>query len=237
MSSDIREIQEALYHGLRSCALFDRFNVVLERELLANSEMEVNAIWQTPRDGQTETGIGLLVEMPRLEIPRPNSLQRQLVVGVGVIEERNLNMAAGVGTGVSAEELAELVLDFMHGWMPMGSSALVPESAGIEPARDLVDADGVISLRTKLTLRRERWPMERCGIPAIGVADGVVTLTASDAADVVYYTMNGGLPGKSNPLACLYMGPFTPAPGQLNYCAWNAAKLPSHVVGRTISTV
>ena len=239
MASDILRLQEYLFNGLLSCDLFAAFNVVLERQFLAQSEIEFSAIWQTPRVGRTESGIGLYVEMPKLEVPKPNSLQRNLVASIVTIEERNINMAAGVGSQVSAEELSELALDFMFGWVLGFSSGLTPEAGAIRPAPDVIQGDGLVTLRSSVNLRREHRATGRCDVPVIGdLGNGSYSLTNgtnTPAADI-YFTTDLSFPGKSNAAAVRYLGPVVLVPGStVTYAAWQADRLPSHVWTKVIS--
>lgn len=236
--SDILRVQEFLFNGLLSCDLFSQFNVVLEREFLAQNDLEFNSIWQAPRKHHGPVGIGLYVEMPKLEIPKPNSLQRNLVVSVGVIEERNMNMTAGAGTGVSAEELAELALDLMFGWMLGLSSALTPEVGAVRPAPDLIKGEGLVVYRASVSLRREHRPRTRCDVPTIveGPVGTFALVNGANTPDAaIYYTLDGQFPGVSSATAKLYSGPLQLAVGtKILYAAWRAGFLPSHITGRQV---
>jgi len=241
MASDILGVQDYLYYGLLSCDLFNRFNVVQAREFLMASELEFNAIWQTPRKGQTVKGAGLYVEMPKLDIPKPNSLQRNLVVGIVAIEERNMNMVAGVGTVTSAEELAEMALDFMFGWIMGFSSGLTPEQGTVRPAPDVMQgdaADGMVLYRASVSLRREHRAIGRCDSPVIATADDVnYTLTngVNTPDAVIYYTLDQSFPGKANNQASVFTTAIPLAPGQIITCAaWRGDLLPSHVQTKII---
>lgn len=262
MPSDILQVQTFLYHGLRSCKFFESVNVVLEREFLASSTVEVTSLWQAPRmitnpDGDAgdivltpdvngKVGVGLLVEMPRLELRNPNSLQRSLVVSVGIIEERNLNMTPSSegsmgGTMISAEEWAELALDFMYGWLLGLSSALVPTTGTVKSAPDIVPgAEGLICYRAAVELRREHRQTSRCDMPVLSEptpGNFIFTNGANTPDAAIYYTTAAtagdlGLPGKDNTDAVLWDG-VTPVALEIgeciNWAAWKDAKLPSHI--------
>lgn len=236
-TSDILGVQEALKFGLLSCALFDAVNVVMERELLLSSELEYGSIWQSPRAANGPVGVGLFVEMPRLELPKPNSLQRHLVASVGVIEERNLNMVPMAGTCRPAEEWAEEVLDFMFGWVLGISSGLVPEVGAVKPAPDLVEeaGGGLVAYRAAVSLRRERRPRERCGMPVLTVDGGMWSLSG-EAGTELYFTVDGSLPAKANPAAVRYEQPVMVEAGQVVwFAAWDGERLPSHVGVRVLA--
>jgi len=254
MATDILQVQEVLFAGAKSCALFDAFNMTQERQFLMESEIEFSAIWQSPRlilsdasdpssalmaDPNGKVGAGYYFEMPRLEIKHPNGLQRNLIVSVASIEERNLNFAPG-GTMTSTEEMAELMLDFMFGWCMGLSSALTPETGAVLPAYDLVGGkdSGLMSYRATVSLRRERRFRARCDVPVLAEPNaGTFTLTnGSNTPDADIYYMTAGdvgdlrLPGKSNSDAVKYSGPVSLDSGTVvNWAAWRADKLPSHI--------
>ena len=234
--SDILQLQEYLFYGLRSCALFDDFNVVLERQFLAESEIRVESLYMTPRRAGGRIGAGLLVEMPRLQTPKPNSLQRNLVASIVAIEQRNVNFLKG-GSGVACEELAERALDFMYGWVMGFSSALSPEAGGVAPAPETLNGPGLVCLRAQVSLRREHRPVGRCATPAIGEPEaGTFTLATATEGAVIYYTLDQSLPGRENGQAVIYVGPVALGPGAIiTYAAWRDDLLPSHVSSQWVS--
>lgn len=233
------QLQDYLFKGMLSCDFFDMFNIVLERQFLMQSELEWNAIWQTQRAGPdgkptdaARVGAGYYIEIPKLEVPRPNSRQRFLTASVVSIEERNLNMTPEVGTLMNAEDMAELALDFMFGWVLNISSALVPENAAILPARDLQLGDGMVVYRTSVTLRVEKVPPPRCDQPQIIAGAGVWTIqNGGNTPDAtIYYTLDNSFPGRVNPVANVFAGPITVAAGTIiNAMAWRQDRLPSHL--------
>jgi hypothetical protein len=237
--SDILRAQEYLFYGMKSCALFDKFNVVLEREFLAQSEVEFDAIWMSPRSPDGPVGAGYLIEMPKLQIPKPNSLQRNLVLSIVAIEERNTNMTAGAGTQLSSEEMAEDALDFAFGWMMGLSSALTPEVGAILPAPDVASGPGLVCNRATISMRKEHHAIARCDQPVISDA-GAGHYSLANGANTpdadIYFTLDESLPGSAGLTAVKYAGPVALASGQqINYAAWRADRLPSHIGVRKIS--
>lgn len=241
MASDITLLQDYLFYGLLSCDLFARFNISQEKQHLMQSEIEFSAIWQVPRDKKPEnpSGIGLYVEMPSLRIPKPNGLQRDIVASIGIIEERNINMTSGVGTGVSAEELGEMALDFMYDWCLGFTSALTPEAPALAPAKDLVQGDGLITYRASVSMRREHHATNRCDTPTITEAPAGTFSLANGAATPdadIYFTTDQSFPGKAVATATKYVAPIPLAAGTiLTYAAWKPAFRPSHVSAKLIT--
>lgn len=248
--SEILQVQNFLFYGFMSCARFDPFNIVLEREFLAQSVIEFDGIWLKPRrlnlDGSPATpiGNGFYIEMPRLEVPHPNSLQCNIIASVVSIEERNINMTPIVGTQVSSEEGAKMALDFMRGWLMGLSSGLTPEVGAIKPAPDVIQGDGLIANRAAVSFRMQDAPKARCATPTLTEGPtGTFTLAngaATPDADL-YYTVAGdrddlSMPGRANPDATKYEGPFQLAAGQcVNCAAWRDDLFPSHVIAKIIS--
>ena len=249
--SDILQAQDFVFQGLRSCSLFAAINIVLERKWQVATEIAFSTIWQSAAPGQTVSGAGLLVEMPKLEVPKPNSLQRNLVLSVGVIEERNINMSPA-GTQVSAEQWAELALDFMAAWAMGLSSGLTPETAAVVPADDLIEGPGLIAYRARVSFRREHRAAARCDTPVFAAAGGGTyswTNGSNTPGAAIYYTSAAspaglGMPASANSaaedglaVAVLWNGsPVTLASGTyVNWCAWLPGYLPSHIGTAVIS--
>lgn len=232
------QLQDFLYQGMLSCDFFDVFNITQERRFLLDKDLKWNAVWQAPRtdangNPTSKVGAGYYVEMPKLTVPKPNSRQRFLTCSVVSIEERNMNTTEGIGTMVPAEDMAELVLDFMFGWVLKLSSALIPESSSIVPAHDIeVDEVGLVAYRTEMTVRVERAPIQRCSTVAISSSgDGLWVLQngAASPQATIFYTLDGSFPGRSNPVAQPYQQPFPAAGVVILAAAWQPNLLPSHL--------
>jgi Fn3 associated len=210
--NDIVALQYAFYRGLRSCSLFHDFNIVLGREFLFADEVDMASLWQTP--GPTgKQGLGLIVFVPDLVFPKPNSLQREREFSVGIFEERNLNLTPGTGTMVSADDVGDMVIDFMWNWRLWRSSGVVPASRALVEDRRF---DGIYGRRAVGIIRQERSAPPRAAVPAIAV-DGArfVTLSVPDGSAIYYTTdgfsypgpaTDGKLPGEQ--AATLYTAPF-----------------------------
>lgn len=235
------QLQDYIFQGMLSCDQFNMFNIVEERQFLMQSEVLFTAIWQTQRTDasgkptpQAKVGAGIYIEMPVVDVPKPNSRQHYLKTSVLVLEERNMNLTPGVGTGMSSEDIAELVLGFLFGWTLSLSSALVPENAAITPALDIMNKEvGLMAYRVTVTLRVERPPQQRCDQPAIqqDADKNWIILNGANSPDAtIYYTLDNSFPGRANPRAQIYAGPLTPAPGTtILACAWRQDLLPSHI--------
>ena len=229
--SDILQVQEFLYQGMLSCDLFAGFNVVDEKKFLLDKEIQFNAIWQAPRAGRTESGAGFYIEMPSLEISNPNSLQRNLLCSIVAIEERNINQSTA-GTRVSAEDMAELALDFMFNWYLGMASGFKPEKAAVKDGSDVFGGrvEGLLAYRASVSLRYEHRAIDRAAKVTLTEAPAYTFALATTTSDAdIYFTLDGSFPGKSNPAAIKYTTAFTGVAGQrINAMAWRGDLLPSH---------
>lgn len=236
--------EEALYYAAQSNDLFSTLNCVLERKYRLDKEIEVASIWQTPTNGAQ--GAGALFEMPRLLVPAPNSQVNQLLFGVVIFEERNINLTPGVGTLKSAEGWAALLLEFMRGWIVGQMGGLTPEPAAISPAEDwLKEGDGILCLRVSMTQKLSRTIYPRCFAPILSDNNYLVTLTPATqpGANVkIFYTTDGTFPGDPAVMTDnasntqLYTGPFNVAPGTLvQWAAYQSGWFQSNVGQQTIN--
>lgn len=235
---DVVAIQQALFHGLRSCSLFDPFNVVLGRQFLVQSEVQMDAVWMTPRNGTV--GLGLIVQIPALVFPKPNSLQRQREFSVGIYEERNINFTDGVGTLTAAEDVGDMLVDFLWNWRLWRSSGLVPDTRALIPDTRF---PGIMGMMAKVTLRQERAQPARAAMPLITVdGSNVVTITVTDGSQIYYTTDGFSFPGPSNEgklpgeeAAILYSAPFQADSGDIIMAVSFAdGSLPSQLADLTI---
>jgi len=232
--TDVVAIQQSLFHGLRSCKLFDAFNIVLARNFLVQSELEMDALWLTPRNGRQ--GLGIIVQMPTLRFPKPNGLQRVREFSIGIYEERNLNFNSEIGTMTTAEDVGDLVVDFMWNWRLSRSSGLVLDDAALVPD-ERFKSIGILGQVAKASLKQERRPPTRPATPII-TSDDSNNVTINGDGSPIYYTTDGfSFPGPSNEgkleneqAAQLYTGPFQAASGAvIAAMAWSDGLLPSQL--------
>ena len=257
MSIDVRTndqiewMQEALYYGMLSCDLFAPLNLVLEKKFRADKTIQADSIWLTQRPlsgGNSACGAGLLVEMPRLTVDKPNSQVNHVIGSVVVFEERNLNFTPGVGTLKSAEQWAQLAVEFMRGWIIGQAGGLVVEPNAIAPARDWMTGDprmaenGIIALRGSVSQRAARPNYARVGTPTLSLDNLTVTITnlptSLDAE--IYFTTDGSVPRSvpddAGAVAQRYTQPFSVSCGTLvQWVALKAGLLPSHIGAQVIS--
>ena len=256
MSIDIRSndqlewMQEAIYYGMLSCDLFAPLNLVLEKKFRADKTVQLDSIWLSPRQsgGNSACGAGLLVEMPRLIVDKPNSQVNHVIGSVVVFEECNLNFTPGVGTMKSAEQWTQLAVEFMRGWIIGQAGGLVVEPNAIVPAKDwitspnLAAGSGLIALRGSVSQRAARPNYGRVTMPAFSLNGLTFTLSnGSDTPDAtIFYTTDGSVPRSvpddSGAVAQRYTQPFSVPTGTL--VQWIALKpcfLPSHIGAQIVT--
>ena len=224
---DFVGLQHDLLHTLLSTPALSQVHCIEERELLLQSEVEISAIWMTPRNGAL--GAGSVVEMVKARVNEPNVSGPvfDLEIGCVAIEERNLNGTVGTGTLLTAEQLAQLVLDALHLYSIDGIGTL--RAVGIEAAPDWIDPDsGIIAQRARLVVKNPRRQTARAGRVGVQLSNGLYSLVPPAGAAEVYFTLatandagqwpEPGAPMPSNTAdgAMLYAGEsFSLASGQI----------------------
>lgn len=209
--TDYVQLQEDVTHLLLSAPPLERISVVQFRKLRLESELSLDALWQTYRAGRC--GAGILVEMPVVNVASPNvsGPAVNLILPLAVIEEPNTNFAPATGTLMSAEEIAQIIFDLLHLQAIEGLGTLranaIREAAEFPP--------GLVAYRVELQLTAAGEQTARCAAPVISVAGGVATITTGTGGAEIRYTLDGSFPGASNPAALLYAGPFPVESGQI----------------------
>lgn len=211
--------QYAIFRALQASAIFADANVVLGRDYLA-SKVQQDAIWQSPSPNGKQ-GVGLIVQIPTIRFPKPNSLQREREYRIGIFEEPNVNWTEGVGTFTSADDWADRVIDFLWNWKLVATaSGLTPDERAAVPDTRGAEA-GIIGMAVVAVQRQERRQPPRAATPQIAV-DGNrnVTLTVADNSTIWFTTdgfsypapsTDGSLAGEMK--AVQYVAPFAVAAG------------------------
>lgn len=232
--NDVVAIQQSIFRGLQSCSLFNSVNQVLGRQFLLQSEVEQSAIWMTPRNGCQ--GVGMITQIPSVRFPKPNGLQRERIFSVGIYEMRDINFTPNLGTMVTAEDWADLVIDFMWNWRLWRTSGFILQDSVVEPDERY---PGIVGLNAKVILRHERKQPARAATPVIA-NDGSnnITITVTDDSQIYYTTDGFSFPGPANTggltgeqAALLYSAPFATESGSVIMAASfsDIAPLPSQI--------
>lgn len=200
------QLQEDVAQALLSCDLLASVNVAQYRKFRLQSEIDWSALWQTVRNGRS--GCGVLVEMPTFDVVHPNlpGPEGSFKFSCAVVEEPNLNLEPSGGTLLSAEDVAQIVLETLHQLVIDGTGSFYAFGRAIQWTDDF--GGGLVAYRVTLEMRCPRTPRAQVAIPTILEAAGLVTLTCTTAGADVFYTEDGSFPGPSNPGAVKYAAPF-----------------------------
>ena len=232
---DMLQLQSDVASALASCDIFDPVHVVERRKKRLQSELDFVGFLSSPKPAKGgRAGVLLSVEMPVFTVPDPNvsGPQKLMVLSVLVLEHDGVNYAEG-GTRVPAETWANLVLDFLHHWMPRDSVAITADDAAIVPATDFRQLIGYL---VTVRLPRFRSAVTRTKVAAMVQAGASVTFTnhADNALAEVWYTLDGSFPSDKsrNPgsTSSRYSAPFAVTAGkEMRWAAYVSGQYPSNV--------
>jgi hypothetical protein len=236
--TDFVQLQDDIGGALLEAESLADVNVLVYRRLRLQSEISRDVLWQSQRNGKC--GAGVLVEMPEFRVQSPNlpGPEAELTLTVLVQEEPNINMTAGTGTLLSAEEICQRVLDVLHHWMVNGFGQIVADSPAILPVEGEEVPPGIIAYRIAFKCFVPREQTRRVDQPTITEDALEITIAnaAGNASASIYYTLDGTFPGASNPTATLYSAPFTVVSGAvIRFAAYQSGWLPSIVNRVTIT--
>lgn len=254
---DLTGLQNAVALILMSDDRLAQVPVIPEWKLHMESDVQVDALWTLPRscfrvtggsvevqnvaedsnDPQNTTnpvGAGLLVEMPEGSTAGSNPTGPPLNWDIHVVafEERNVSWNPATGAMVTAEQLAQVVLDILHLQVYHLFGTISAKVSGtIGPARDWMSLPGKEGLNVwRATLRstqaRDQTP--RTQVAQCSFDSGQATLACPDPAAVIRYTLDGTAPVSANPSALQYNGPFAVPSGTL---VLYGAKSPGRLAG------
>lgn len=221
---DLLQLQEDSLGLLMSAPKLTNVNVVLERKLVMQSQVELDTIWITPRNGRSGTGI--LVEMPTVDVPGKQSVGPQQNLHASFVAFQNGDMALTpeIGSGLTAEEIAQRILDTLHMQELQGVGTLYAIDRAIEPAREYEFIQAYrVSLFIKSSVANQT---QRTAPVTISVNAGEATLACATSGVAIYYTLDGSFPcaaAAQNPVtnesinsgSQLYSAPFAVTSGQV----------------------
>lgn len=191
-----------------------KVTAVQERKFLLDATMQIDALWQTVRNGGS--GAGVIVEDVKetLAEDTTDQLIYDQVFGFVTLENRDLNFAPGSGTMLTARQIGRIIVDiFLHkNIQPFGQ--VFARGQLNETASDWIDeGNGIYARRTTLRMRSASARRKSCDLLTITAVGGEVTLASnSPAADLqIWFTTDGSFPANAvavNPATQLYTGPF-----------------------------
>jgi hypothetical protein len=177
-------------------------------------------------------GVACLVLMPSLFSQDVNvpGVQGSIELIIRTFEDPKVN-----NTGLSAEDVAMQNLKwFGDGLMIEGLTSVFPDKKG--PAlKPNYDYPGFLVYDTTLTGYLPQDYGGRTVMADVAEDTGTVTLSCTDAAAQIYFTVDGKMPTPGL-AAQLYSAPFEVPPGTvIRVVAWNPDLLPSDVDQATIN--
>ena len=232
---DLYQAQEDLFEILMSAPQLSTVNVVNERRFIMAAQAEMDAVWQTVRNGCA--GNGLLVEEPKVQAhgeygaaPGP-----VLIITFPIVCFQNGDAALldKVGGGFYASRLGAAVMDVFWQLQINGIGLLTLEGDAYARADDFPGINAVrIFPKAKLAPAPAN---NRCAIVTATMAGNQVTLACATAGAKIVYTLDGSCPSDPavainpltkqpiNPAATVYAGPFNAAPGFVRAAAYAGA--------------
>ena len=210
-----------------------KVTAVQERKFLLDATLQIDALWQTVRNGGS--GAGIVVEDVKEslsgEFDSAGAPIYDMVFGFVALENRDLNFAPGTGTLVSARQIGRIIVDIFFNKYIQPFGLVFAKGVLNEVAHDWIDeGNGIYARRTSLRMRQSAAKSPTCDLLSIACAGGNVTLASTCPADglQIFYTVDGSFPANDsalNPAAQLYAGPFAADPGTV---VTAAAYAPGH---------
>jgi len=217
---DLVQLQNDTFGLLMSAPALNTVNIVRERTMITKSEVELDAVWQTVRNGRS--GNGVLIEEIKAVVNSPNVTgpPQDFVLGFVCFQNGDAAFTPESGSGFFAQNLAQTVQDILHRQNIAGIGTL--QGVGTAPAKDY---DFINAIRVTLKIIGSASAQTpRCTPVIITNNAGSVTLTNATAGSSIYYTLDGSTPmdptmteiitGVVNPNATLYTAPFAVTAGQ-----------------------
>ena len=192
------------------------------------------------QSGGFKPGAVIIVDMPHVDVEKPNipGPLIELSVPVYCLTAPFYNFGTG-GAGVSPELLAQYVLQAhaVTNYEGTTSMAIYParNAIGLIPGAMLeelgVDSKSVVGYTARVATSIALPPIVRCARPTITNTSNTVTLACGTAGADIYYTLDGGYPGRGNPAAVKYTGPFAIVPPVLIRVGANLSTLAPSSIG------
>jgi hypothetical protein len=205
------QLQNDLLYALLSSEGLQNVNILQFRKMRIESEIDWSLVFLGQRAGRG--GVGVIVEMPEASVDKPNieGPMFELDLSFLVVENPTINLDATTGSGVSAEDVAQNILDLFHLWNIEGVGQL--RAAG-KVISDSNEFEGCVCYRVTLRLMNPRGQTQRCAFPVFTATGSVWEITCSTESADIWFTTDETFPGRDvNSTARQYSGPFDCASG------------------------
>lgn len=241
--TDFTKLQNFVGHYLCSNNAFDRINIVTRERLLGDESRlpdetiaVESLVYITPREGgDGRTGIGVIIEKPGFVVNAPNlpGPEGYITLQLLILEDRLTNLGPTGGTGVAADQLAQMLMDALHWHQMEGFGQLFCDNNAMVAATDF---EPLVGYRVNFKVRMPRAQTEKVAQPTISESENEVTLACATTDAEIYYTTDQSFPGRSNPGATLYTAPFSVEVGDIiNAAAYKDGLSPSHLIQATVT--
>lgn len=241
--TDFTKLQNFVAHYLCSNNAFDAINIVTRERLLADESRlpdetiaVESLVYITPREGADgRSGIGIIIEKPGFVVNAPNlpGPEGFITLQLLILEERLTNLGPQTGTGVAADQLAQMLMDALHWHQMEGFGQMFCDNNAMQTADDFAP---LIGYRVNFKIRMPRSQTAKAAQPTITEDAGLVTLACTTPDAMIYYTTDESYPGRSNPGATLYTAPFAVEAGDIiNAAAYLEDLNPSHMIQATVT--
>lgn len=239
------QFQNFVAHYLCSYNALDQVNIITrERLLVSAAEDERTAdgnlaaevlAYVTPREGgDGRIGAGIIVEKPGFDVTAPNlpGPEGDLTLEILVLEDRITNLGPTEGTQLAADQICQTIMDALHWQQFEGFGQMFCDRNAMVEARDF---QPLSAYRLRFRLRMPRGQTAKVAQPTISETENQVTLACATADAEIYYTIDESYPGRSNPAAILYDGPFpVELADVINAAAYKEGLTPSHMIQATV---
>ena len=248
---DLIQVQRDVFGLLMSAPQLATVNLVEERQFIVQSEIEMDAVWQTVRNGRS--GCGILIEEPDVISDSPNVSGPVQSVELSFVCFQNGDAAFGdLGSGLFAAQMEQFILDILHQQCFTKWGTIQVQRNFSSPARDY---PGINARRVKLVVTPKGTAQTpRTAIVTVTVAGGNATLACATAGSAIYYTLDGSFPSNPavaikplsvtdatpagepvNPNSTLYAAPFAAPSGTLiRAAAWLAGYNAGQIIDFTV---
>lgn len=234
ITDQLLALQTSVKARLDNDAFFSDITVMLARAGV--TEKDVDAATGPNKAKNGKTGACCIVTMPIYLAREGESPGPVLLTGISVqvIEARINNALASVGTGKSAELIADNVLNLLDLCRFYDMQTLMAAKRPLVPFETKrVDWTSYL---VNFEIMRGLARTDRVANPEMSSAGGLITITCATAGASIYYTLNDTFPGSANSNAVLYSGPFNPGAATLaRAVAYKSSYIPSDEIAYHVS--
>jgi hypothetical protein len=205
---NLNQIQEDCLGLILSAPQLATVNVVLEKKFIVDSQLEIDAIWLTVRNGRS--GCGVLIEVPEIESAGNNMSGPPQNVILSFVSFQNGDAAftPELGSGLFAEEVEQLLIDLLHLQSFATLGTIQVDGKISEAAREY---PGINARRLTLKIKpRASRQTPRTAAIVCAIEDGSATLTCATEGAKIVYTLDGSFP--SDPAVAIAPLSIPPAP-------------------------